>query len=91
MQSRAHFSRENMRECRLAEAGRAREQDVIEWFSSCTRSPRKDLQIVDQRALPDIVVESRRTQTRFETRVVVDLAHGDETFACHRPLTHETS
>ena len=70
----AHLVREDVRERRLAEAGRAAEQDVIERLlrrrAASTKTRRFSLCFV----LPDVVVERARPKDAIEALVVAE--HG---------------
>ena len=68
----AHLVADDVRERRLAEAGRAVEQHVIERLAAAARRRDRHLQVVAHAILPDVVVQRSRAQPRFVLRVVVD-------------------
>src|SRR6266436_796038 len=57
-----HLARDDLREGRLAETWRSREEDMIEGFAPAPRRLDEDAQIVAQLALTDELVEGRRAQ-----------------------------
>jgi hypothetical protein len=65
-------------ERRLAEAGRAVEQHVVERLAALRRGLDRDLQVLAHAVLPDVVVERARPQPGLVLRVVVDARGGDE-------------
>ena len=62
MQVDAELVRDHVRERGLAEAGRAGEQEVIERPAVLLRRAHRDLEVVDQLALADVLVERARPQ-----------------------------
>src|SRR5262249_5163944 len=88
MERDAHLVREDLRERRLAEAGRPREEQVIERLAALLRRLDEDAQVVLVLRLPDVIVERRRTERSLEPRLVaVRLRIQLADFALgHRPL-----
>ena len=66
----AHLVREDVRERRLAEAGRAAEEDVIERLAAAARRLDEDPEVVLVLALPDVLVERGRPKEPVEAGVV---------------------
>src|SRR6185369_3146362 len=62
MQPPAHRARDDVRERRLAETGRADQQQVIERFAARARGANRDVEIATNGRLSDVVVERLRTQ-----------------------------
>ena len=61
----AQLARDDLRQRRLAEAGRAVEQHVIERLAALARRRDEDAEIVAELALPDELVERQRTERRL--------------------------
>src|SRR6516225_8937960 len=72
-----HLAGNDLRERRLAEAGRTKKQDVVEGFAPADRGIDKDPQIVPQPLLADERVEGRRPNRVFRC-IVLDLVRGDD-------------
>ena len=68
----AKFVRDHVRERRLAESGRAVQQDVVERFVALLCSGDRDLQVLADAILADVLVEPSRPQARFVLSVFVD-------------------
>src|SRR5690606_2247082 len=73
---------EDLRERRLAEAGRPREEQVIERLAATARRLDEDAEVLLVLRLPDVVVERPRPERALERDVLallgrVDLARGD--------------
>src|SRR5439155_7885037 len=66
----AHLAREDVRERRLAEAGRAAEKDVIERLATAPRRFDEDLQVLFVLLLADVLVERRGPEESIESFVV---------------------
>ena len=77
---RAHLHAElvgdHIGERRLAEAGRAVQQDVVERLAALLRGGNRDLQILAHAVLADVLVEPPRAEARFVLRVLVDARGG---------------
>ena len=71
-------------ERRLAEPGRAVQQHVIERLAALPGGGNRDLQVLADAILADVVVERARAQARFVLRVLVDARGGDEAVVGHR-------
>ena len=65
---------DDVRQRRLAEPGRAVEQHVVERFAALLRGGDRDVQILAQPVLPDVLVERPRPQPGLVLDVVVDAA-----------------
>ena len=61
--------RDDVRERGLAQAGRAVEQHVIERLATLTRGGDRDVQVLADAILPDVVVQRARPQAGFGTGV----------------------
>ena len=64
--------RDDVGQRRLAEAGRAVQQHVVERLAALRAAAIGDLQVLAHAILADVVVERARAQARFVLRVVVD-------------------
>ena len=76
-QRAAEFARDQVRQRRLAEAGRPGEQHVLERFAAPLRGVDRDAQVLDDLLLADVVFERARAQRRavdliFERRIGAD-------------------
>ena len=71
---------DEVRQRRLADAGRAREEHVVERLAATLSGGHEDLQVVDDLGLPDVLVEAARAQRR----VVLAERGVDEPRACRR-------
>ena len=76
MELDAHLAREDVRERRLAEPGRAAEQDVIERLAASARGLDEDPEVLLVLVLPDVLVEraSGERGDRSASRPAVSLA-----------------
>ena len=70
-------------ERRLAEPGRAVEQHVIERFAALLRRGDRDVQVLADALLADVVVERARAQPRLVLDVLVHPRRGDEAIVGH--------
>jgi hypothetical protein len=61
-QIHTHFVGDDVGECGFPEAGGAKEQHVVERFLAITRSSDKDLKLIADPLLPDVLLEGARTQ-----------------------------
>ena len=72
----AHLVRDHVREGRLAETRRAMQQDVIDRFAALACRGYRDLKILANAVLADVLVEHARTKSSFVLRVFVDPRRG---------------
>ena len=75
--------RDHVGQRRLAEAGRAVQQHVIERLAALLRGGDRHLQVLADAVLADVLVERARAQPRFVLRVLVDARGGDEAVVRH--------
>ena len=86
----AEFVGDDVRQRRLAEARRARDQHVVERFVALARRRNRDLQVLADAVLADVVVERARPQSGLVLRLVVAAAsahHPRVRHACLAALT----
>ena len=83
---RAHLVGQDVRERRLAEAGRAAEEDVIERLAAAARGLDEDAQVLLVLLLADVLVERRRAEDAIEALVVVGRARAEPERAWRRCL-----
>ena len=74
----AHLVADHVGERRLAEAGRAVQQHVIERLAPLPCGRDRHVEVLADAILPDVLVEAPRAQPRLVLRVVVDARRGDE-------------
>ena len=74
----AELGRDDVGEARLADAGRAEEQDVVEGLAAAARGLDGDAEVGDDLRLAHVLVEAPRAERDLEAEVVVDGAAGDE-------------
>ena len=86
----AHLVGDDVGQRRLAETGRTVQQDVIERLAAPARRRDRDLEVVPQSVLADVLVQRSRTQPRFVLGVIVRRARGDEAIG-HRPASFSSS
>ena len=67
----AELLADDVREARLAEAGRADEQDVVERLAACLRRCERDPELLLHALLPDEVGEAARTKRLLELLVLL--------------------
>ena len=79
----AHLVADHVGERRLAEAGRPVQQHVIERLAALLRGGDRDLQVLADAILADVLVEQARAQARFVLRVFVDARRGHEAVVRH--------
>ncbi len=80
----AHFLREQDRERRLAEAGRAEKQRVVERLLAGARGLDRDLEVLAHLGLADELGEARRPERRLGAGVVAErLGRGDFAARAH--------
>ena len=79
----AHLVADHVRERRLAEAGRTVQQHVIERLAALPRGGDRDVQVLADAVLPDVLVEPARPQPGLVLRVLVDARRGDEAVVRH--------
>ena len=79
----AHLVADDVRERRLAEAGRPVQQHVIERLAALPGGGNRDLQVLANAILADVVVELARAQPRFVLRVFVDARRGHHAVVRH--------
>jgi hypothetical protein len=72
-----------VRERGLAQARRAVEQHVIERLAALPRRGDRDVQVLAQSILPDVLVERPRPQSGLVLDVFGDAAPGHEAFVGH--------
>ena len=70
--------RDHVRERRLAEPGRAVQQHVVERLAALPRRGDRDLQVLADAVLADVLVERARAQPRLVLRVLVDARRRDD-------------
>src|SRR5262249_40468838 len=73
----AHLFRDDVRERRLAEPGRAAKEDVIERLAALLRRLDEDAQVVLVVVLPHVLVERRRPEEAVEACIVALFTSGD--------------
>ena len=66
----AHLVRQDVRQRGLAEARRARQEDVVERLAALLRRRDEHLEVLGVLGLPDVVVEGLRAERAVELRVV---------------------
>ncbi len=66
----AHLVREDLREGRLAQTGRAAKEEVIERLAPLLRGGDEHAEVLLVLLLADVIVERARTQRAVETRVL---------------------
>ena len=74
----AQLVRDHVRQRRLAETGRTVQQHVIERLAALPRRGDRDLQVLADAVLADVLVEDARAQPGFVLRVLVDARRGHE-------------
>ena len=74
----AELDRDHVGEARLADAGRAEEQHVVEGLAARAGGLDRDAEVRDHLRLADVLVEAPRAQRDLEAEVVVDGPAGDE-------------
>ena len=80
----AHLVGDDVGERRLAEPGRAVQQHVIERLAALLRGRDRDLQVLADAILADVLVEQARAQPGFVLRVLVDARRGHHAVVRHR-------
>ena len=80
----AHLVGDDVRERRLAEARRSVQEDVIERLAALFGGGDRDLQVLADAVLADVLVEQPRPQAGFVLRVFVDARRGDQAIVHHR-------
>ena len=78
----AHLVCENLRQRGLAEARRTVKQHVIERFFAGAGGLDRDRQIFFHARLADVIVEALRAHARFQARVFVEGAPGNQPMSC---------
>jgi hypothetical protein len=73
----SHLAGDDLRQGRLAEAGRPREQHVVERLATRPRRGDEDAQILADLTLADEVIEAERAQRRFGNVVLAARAIDD--------------
>ena len=76
----AHLVADDVRQRGLAEPGRTVEQHMIERFTATACSGNRDLQVIAQTILPNVLVERTRTQSRLVLRVLVHTTGRNQSF-----------
>ena len=79
----AHLVADDVGERRLAESRRAVQQHVIERLAALLRGGDRDLQVLADAILSDVLVEPARAQARFVLRVFVDARRGHHAVVRH--------
>ncbi len=79
-----HLARDDLRQRRLAEAGRAGEQHVVERLAAPARRLDEDAEILAQLALADELVEAQRAEGRL-ARILLAPLRRDHARLAHRP------
>ena len=74
----SEFVGDDVGERRLAEAGRAVEQDVIECFAAGLGGLDGDVEILFDLVLADEFLQALRAELELERRIVLDRGGGDE-------------
>src|SRR5205085_1709840 len=69
---RVHLVGDDVGERRLAEAGRAGQQDVVERLATPARGPYEDAQVPGRLLLADVLGEPRRPQGKLDQLLVVE-------------------
>ena len=69
VQRSAEFLRDQVGQRRLSQTRRSREQDVFERFAAPLRGIDRDVQVLDDLSLPDVLFERPRPQRRAVDRV----------------------
>src|SRR5207248_10759186 len=87
MEIDAHFTGDDLRERRLAEPGRTKEQDMVECLAAGLRRFDKDPQIVAQLMLTDEFIERGRPDRGFGC-ILLGLLRGDD---ARRGVVHRAS
>jgi hypothetical protein len=77
----AHLLREDVRERRLSEAGRAAEKDVIERLFAAPRGLDEDLEVLLVLALADVLIERAGAEEAIEAVVVAAFCGGEHAFS----------
>jgi hypothetical protein len=77
-QRRAELGRDDHRESRLAESGRARKQDVVRRPTSLSCGVEDERELFADALLPDELAQPFRSQRRLDDGVVVDGFGGDD-------------
>jgi hypothetical protein len=86
----AELVADHVGERRLAEAGRAVEQDVIERLGAASRGGDRHLQVVADAILADVVVERARAEARFVLCVLGGGGAGHQARIGHRISSRST-
>ena len=79
-------SRDDCRQRRLAQPGRADEEDVVERVAACPRSVEGDLELLLRALLADEVVEAARAQGALDPRLPLPEDGSEELGARHAAL-----
>ncbi len=79
----AELVADDIRQRRLAKAGRTVEQHVIERLAALLRRRDRHLEVLADAVLADVVVEDARAQPRFVLRVVLDAGGGHQAIVRH--------
>ena len=79
----AHLVADHVGQRRLAEPGRPVQQHVIERLAALLRRGDRDLQVLADAILADVLVEQARAQPRLVLRVFVDARRGHEAVVRH--------
>ena len=77
-QARAHLPRDDVRERRLAETRRPRQQNVVEGLAAALRGGEKDREVLADLRLPDVFAEVLRPQLRLDGGVVLERGPGED-------------
>ena len=74
----AHLARDDVRERRLAEAGRPGQQDVVERLAAAPRRREEDREVLADLGLADVLAEVLRAQLRLDGGVVLERGAGQD-------------
>src|SRR5262249_42707571 len=77
------FVGNHVRERRLAEPGRAVQEDVVERLAALLRRLDRDVQLLAHLVLADVVVEPAGTESRVVLRVLLDARRRDDAIVGH--------
>jgi DNA-binding transcriptional LysR family regulator len=78
-----HLPGDDVGECRLAQARRTVQQDVLERFPPLPGSFHRDAKLLDHRLLTDDLPEPLRAQGCIDRAIVLPHLSGDESISCH--------
>ena len=81
---RVELGGDDLRERRLAEAGRSGEQDVVEHLAARERGLDRDRELLLERRLADEVLEAARAQRAVELELLLDALRGLDARGAHR-------